>query len=71
MAQQQHQLDALKEARIQFALQAMKQDATISQRRAAALYKVSHTTLSDRRAESLHEQTIRLNQGIWTRIRRR
>jgi hypothetical protein len=50
MSQQQHQLDALKEARMQFALQAMKQDATLSQRRAAALYKVSHTTLSDRRA---------------------
>jgi hypothetical protein len=28
----------------------MKQDATLSQRRAAALYKVSHTTLSNQHA---------------------
>jgi DNA-binding transcriptional regulator YiaG len=50
MAQQQRKRPELQEARIQLALQAIKQDATLSQRRAAAIYNVSQTTLSDRRA---------------------
>ena len=50
MWQQQHHLKALKEGQIQLALQALKQDATISQRRAAAIYSVPRRTLTDRRA---------------------
>ncbi|KAJ8118507.1 hypothetical protein OPT61_g524 [Boeremia exigua] len=38
------------EAQIQLALQALKQDANLSQRRAAAIYRVPQSTLSDRRA---------------------
>jgi hypothetical protein len=38
------------ERQIQNALQALKQDATLSLRRAAAIYNVSRATLSDRRA---------------------
>ena len=43
-------MDSSNERQIQIALQALKQDATLSQRRAATIYNVSHTTLSDRRA---------------------
>jgi hypothetical protein len=50
MSLQQQHLKALKEGQIQLALQAIKQDATISQRRAAAIYSVPQRTLSDRRA---------------------
>jgi hypothetical protein len=50
MPQQQHQIEPSKERQIQLALQALKQDATLSLRRAAAIYKVTHTTLSRRRA---------------------
>ena len=46
---QQHYLGASKEAQIQTALQAIEQDATLSQRRAAAIYNFSQTTLSYRR----------------------
>jgi hypothetical protein len=49
MAPQQHQSDALKESQVQLALQAIKQDVTISQRRAAAIYRVPRKTMSDRR----------------------
>jgi hypothetical protein len=48
MSSQQHHLDASKEAQIQLALQALKQDANLSQRRAAAIYRVPQKTLSDR-----------------------
>ncbi|KAJ8113168.1 hypothetical protein OPT61_g4640 [Boeremia exigua] len=50
MPQQQHNINALKEAQIQLALQALKQDANLSQRRAAAIYRVPQSTLSTRRA---------------------
>ncbi|KAH5822262.1 hypothetical protein HBI94_090420 [Parastagonospora nodorum] len=50
MPQQQHQIDPSSERHIQTALQALKQDATLSLRRAAAIYNVSRATLSDRRA---------------------
>ncbi len=50
MPQQQPQFNALKERQIQLALQALKQDANLSERRAAALYRVSRTTLHHRRA---------------------
>ncbi|KAJ8108675.1 hypothetical protein OPT61_g8008 [Boeremia exigua] len=50
MPQQQHNINALKEAQVQLALQALKQDANLSQRRAAAIYNVPQATLSKRRA---------------------
>ena len=48
----QHNLpkSTLKEAQVQLALQALQQDATLSLQRAAAIYSVSQSTLSDRRA---------------------
>jgi hypothetical protein len=48
MPLQERQLDALKEAQIQLALQTLKQDATLSLRRAAAIYRAPLQTLSDR-----------------------
>jgi hypothetical protein len=50
MPQQEDQLPALKEARLQLALQAIERDANLSQRRAAAIYNVSQNTLEHRRA---------------------
>jgi uncharacterized protein YoaH (UPF0181 family) len=50
MPLQQHQLDASNERRIQLALQALKQDAKLSQQRAAAIYRVPQSTISKRRA---------------------
>jgi hypothetical protein len=50
MPPQQYQSDALKEGKIQLALQAIKQDANMSQRRAATHYVVPQSTLSDRSA---------------------
>jgi transcriptional regulator with XRE-family HTH domain len=50
MSQQHNDLPASKEARLQLALQAIQRDATLTQRRAAAIYNVSQSTLSDRRA---------------------
>jgi hypothetical protein len=50
MPQQQHQIEPSKERQIQLALQALKQDATLSLQRAAAIYNVSRATLSDQRA---------------------
>ena len=50
MPSQNCQLDALKEAQIQLALQALKQDATLSLQRAAAIFRAPLQTLSDRRA---------------------
>ncbi|KAJ8115064.1 hypothetical protein OPT61_g3208 [Boeremia exigua] len=49
MPQQQHNINASKEAQVQLALQALKQDANLSQRRAAAIYRVPQSTLSHRR----------------------
>jgi hypothetical protein len=40
MHPQQHHSDASKECQVQFALHAIKQDPTLSQRRAAAIYRV-------------------------------
>ena len=48
MPPHQPQLDASKERQIQLALQAIKQAAKISQRRAAAIYNVPQSTLSRR-----------------------
>jgi hypothetical protein len=50
MPPQQPQFNALKERQIQLALQALKQDAKLSVRRAAAIYSASETTLRARRA---------------------
>jgi hypothetical protein len=50
MPPQQYQSDALKEGKIQLALQAIKQDANMSQQRAATHYVVPQSTLSDQRA---------------------
>ena len=50
MPSQQHQSDASREGQINLAIEALKQDATLSQRRAAAIYRVSETTLRKRRA---------------------
>jgi hypothetical protein len=50
MSQPQQELPESKEARIQLALQAIQQDATLSLRSAARFYRVSRTTLMDRRA---------------------
>jgi hypothetical protein len=41
MSQQQRNLPALKEAQLELALKAIERDATISLRRAAAIYNVS------------------------------
>ncbi|KAJ8117104.1 hypothetical protein OPT61_g1625 [Boeremia exigua] len=56
MPQQQHNVNALKEAQVQLALQALKQDANLSQRRAAAIYRVPQSTLS-------HQRTGRPSRG--------
>jgi hypothetical protein len=48
MSQQQHNLPALKEAQLELALKAIERDATLSLRRAAAIYNVSRATLSNR-----------------------
>jgi hypothetical protein len=50
MSQQQNNLPAFKEARLQLALKAIERDATLSERRAAAIYNVSRVTLKRRRA---------------------
>lgn len=50
MSQQHNELLQSREARIQLAIQALEQDATLSQKRAAAVYNVSQSTLSTRRA---------------------
>ena len=50
MPQQQYQIEPSIERQIQNALQALKQDATLSQRRAAAIYNVAQSSLSRRRA---------------------
>jgi hypothetical protein len=55
MPQQQHQMEPSNERQIQTALQALKEDATLSLRRAAAIYNVSRTTLSYRRAGRLSQ----------------
>jgi len=50
MPPQQRQLDALKEAQIQLAVEALKRDPNLSVKRAASIYKVPETTLRKRRA---------------------
>src|ERR1700712_1386234 len=50
ITQQCNNLPALKEARLQLALQAIKEDGNLSERRAAAVYNVTRTTLVNRRA---------------------
>ena len=50
MSQRNNVRKPFNEADIQLALQALKQDATLSQRRAAAIYKVPRSTLSTRLA---------------------
>ena len=50
MSQQQDQIKPSKERQLQTALQALKQDANLSLRRAAATYKVPFTTLRNRSA---------------------
>jgi predicted XRE-type DNA-binding protein len=50
MSQQRNHLTVANEAQLEVALQAIKRDATLSQRRAAAIYRVSQSTLSDRLA---------------------
>ena len=50
MPQRNNVQKPLNEPQIQLALQALKQDANLTQRRAAALYNVSQSTLSNRLA---------------------
>jgi hypothetical protein len=50
MPRQQRQLDASKERQVNLAIEALKQDPKLSQRRAAAIYRVPQKTISDRRA---------------------
>jgi hypothetical protein len=50
MQQQQDELPALQESRLQLALQAIERDPTLSQRRAARIYRIPRSTLSTRRA---------------------
>ena len=50
MPLQQRQLDALKEAQIQLAVEALKRDPKLSVKRAVSIYKVSKTTLRKWRA---------------------
>ena len=50
MSHQQNNLLPSKESRLQTALLAIQRDATLSQRRAAVIYNVSHSTLSTRLA---------------------
>ena len=50
MSQQPSDTLAVKEARLQLALEAIEKDATLSQRRAAALYNVPQRSISNRRA---------------------
>jgi signal transduction histidine kinase len=45
--------------RLQLALQALKQDAKLSQRRAAAIYKVPQSTLSNRLTRSQPQRDYR------------
>jgi hypothetical protein len=45
-----NELPASKEARLQLALQAIKEDANLSKQRAAAIYNVTRKTLANRRA---------------------
>jgi hypothetical protein len=63
MSQQQNNLPASKEAQLQLALQAIKCDATLSQRRAATIYNVSQATLSNRRAGTPLQRDCRLNMS--------
>jgi hypothetical protein len=53
MPRQQRQLDASKERQVNLAIEALKQDPKLSQRRAAAIYRVPQKTISDRRAGRL------------------
>jgi hypothetical protein len=48
MVRERTDVQCLQESRIQFALRAIERDATLSQRRAAAIYDVPRRTLSDR-----------------------
>jgi hypothetical protein len=50
MPQHSNALKPYKEAQIQLALQAIKQDVTLTLRRAATIYNVSYRTLGNRRA---------------------
>ena len=50
MPHQQHQMEPSNERQIQNALQALKADATLSLQRAAVVYCVPRTTVTDRRA---------------------
>jgi hypothetical protein len=46
----------LKESQLQLAIQAIQRDATLSQQRAAAIYSVSQSTLSNRLARKLSQE---------------
>jgi hypothetical protein len=50
MPQQQHQIDSSNKRQIQITLQALKEDATLSQHCAAVIYNVYQSTLSNRHA---------------------
>ena len=51
MPLQQRQLDALKEAQIQLAVEALKRDPKLSVKRAVSIYKVSKTMLRKQRTK--------------------
>lgn len=50
MPQQQNKISISREPQIQLALQTLKQDATLSNRRATALYSIPESTLRSQRA---------------------
>jgi hypothetical protein len=65
---QQPDLELLpREDRIILAIQAMKSDALLSQRRAAAIYNVPQRTLSDRRAKTTSRRDSHPNSSRLTR----
>lgn len=65
---QQPDLESLsREDRVMFAIQAMEPDASLSQRRAAVVYNIPRSTLSDRRAKTTSRRDSHPNPSRLTR----
>jgi hypothetical protein len=56
MSQQHNDLVASKERQLQLAIEAIKRDATLTQRRAAKLYNVPQKSISNRRAGKMYRR---------------
>jgi hypothetical protein len=63
MSQQPDLESLLNEDRILLAIKALNSDATLSERRAAAMYRVSRTTLRDRRAKTASRRDTHPNSS--------